>query len=307
MDVRLAVASKRDARDLSGAEVPEEVALRILDAGRLAGSARNRQPCRFVIAEGEAVPAVADAVYRAGNVLDAGLVVAIVVTPGGNLVDFDAGRAAQNMMLAGWAEGIASCPNGIADPERLASALGIEPPERAVVVLTFGPPARPRDPARRPPERWSARAPPAAGRPGAAGRKRRVKKLNRSGRLAASGPAEAAIGHADEGLLTPRPPGPRVPSQRPVAGAPHPRRVRGRVRRPRPGRPGGVGVRLGAHGAGQPVATASRRRSGGMLAERGYAVITGGGPGIMAPSTGAPPRRAASPWAARSSSRTSSP
>ena len=159
MDVRLAVASKRDARDLSGAPVPEEAERRILDAGRLAGSARNRQPCRFVIAEGEAVPAVADAVYRAGNVLDAGLVVAIVVTPGGNLVDFDAGRVAQNMMLAGWAEGIASCPNGIADPERLASALGIEPPERAVVVLTFGPPARPRDPARRGADRWSARAP----------------------------------------------------------------------------------------------------------------------------------------------------
>ena len=139
--------------------MPEEAARRILDAGRLAGSARNRQPCRFVIAEGEAVPAVADAVYRAGNVLDAGLVVAIVVTPGGNLVDFDAGRVAQNMMIAGWAEGIASCPNGIADPERLASTLGIEPPERAVVVLTFGPPARPRDPARRSADRWSARAP----------------------------------------------------------------------------------------------------------------------------------------------------
>jgi nitroreductase len=159
MDVRLAVASKRDVRDLSGAAVPEQAALRILDAGRLAGSARNRQPCRFVIAEGDAVAAVAGAVYRAGNVLDAGLVVTLVVTPGGNLVDFDAGRVAQNMMLAGWAEGIASCPNGIADPERLASALGIAPPERAVVVLTFGPPARPRDPGRRTPERWSARAP----------------------------------------------------------------------------------------------------------------------------------------------------
>lgn len=159
MDVRLAVASKRDVRDLSGAAVPEESALRILDAGRLVGSARNRQPCRFVIAEGEAVPAVADAVYRARNVLDAGMVVAIAVTPAGNLVDFDAGRAAQNMMLAGWAEGIASCPNGIADPERLASVLGIEPPERAVVVLTFGPPARPRDPARRTADGWSARAP----------------------------------------------------------------------------------------------------------------------------------------------------
>jgi nitroreductase len=158
MDVDLAVASKRDSRDYSGAPVPEETARRILDAGRLAGSARNRQPCRFVVVEGEATPAVADVVYRPGNVLDAGLVVVIVVTPGGGLVDFDAGRAAQNMMLAGWAEGIASCPNGISDPEGLARALGIEPPERAVLVLTFGPPRSPRDPARRSVERWSAGA-----------------------------------------------------------------------------------------------------------------------------------------------------
>ena len=158
MDVDLAVASKRDSRAYSGAPVPEETARRILDAGRLAGSARNRQPCRFVVVEGEATPAVADVVYRPGNVLDAGLVVVIVVTPGGSLVDFDAGRAAQNMMLAGWAEGIASCPNGISDSEGLAAALGVEPPERAVLVLTFGPPRSPRDPARRSVARWSAGA-----------------------------------------------------------------------------------------------------------------------------------------------------
>ena len=158
MDVDLAVASKRDSRDYSGAPVGEETARLILDAGRLAGSARNRQPCRFVVVEDEAAPAVADAVYRSGNVLDAGLVVVIVVTPGGNLVDFDAGRAAQNMMLAGWAEGVASCPNGISDAEGLARSLGIEPPERAVVVLTFGPPRTPRDPGRRSAERWSDRA-----------------------------------------------------------------------------------------------------------------------------------------------------
>ena len=158
MDVDLAVASKRDSREYSGGPVPDEAVRRILDAGRLAGSARNRQPCRFVVPEGEAVPAVADAVYRSSNVVDAGLVAVIVVSPGGGLVDFDAGRTAQNMMLAAWAEGIASCPNGIADPELLAGALGIEAPERAVIVLTFGPPARPSDPSRRTPERWSARA-----------------------------------------------------------------------------------------------------------------------------------------------------
>jgi nitroreductase len=158
MDVHLAVASKRDARHYSGEEVPEETRRRILDAGRLAGSARNRQPCRFVVAEDDAVPAVADAVYAAGNVMSAGFVVVVVVSPGGGLVDFDAGRTAQNMMLAAWAEGVTSCPNGIADPDGLARSLRIEPPERAVIVLTFGSPERPRDPARRGAEQWSARA-----------------------------------------------------------------------------------------------------------------------------------------------------
>jgi nitroreductase len=158
MDAHLALASKRDTRRYSGGSVPDEVERRLLDAGRLAGSARNRQPSRFVIVEGEARPAVADAVYRASNVLDAGLVVALVVTPGGNLVDFDAGRVAQSMMLSAWADGIASCPNGIADPDALARVLGIEPPERAVVVLSFGPTERPRDPGRRSADDWSARA-----------------------------------------------------------------------------------------------------------------------------------------------------
>jgi nitroreductase len=158
MDVHLAVASKRDSRRYSGGPVADDVQRRILDAGRLAGSARNRQPCRFVVAEGEALPAVADTVYAPGNVLSAGLVVVLVVTPGGGLVDFDAGRTAQNMMLAGWSEGITSCPNGIADHATLGRVLGIEAPERPVIVLSFGPPTRPRDPARRDAGEWSARA-----------------------------------------------------------------------------------------------------------------------------------------------------
>jgi nitroreductase len=158
MDVHLALASKRDSRRYSGGSVPDEVERRLLDAGRIAGSARNRQPCRFVVVEGEARPAVADTVYRASNVLDAGLVVALVVTPGGGLVDFDAGRAAQSMMLSAWADGVVSCPNGIADPDALARVLGVEPPERAIIVLSFGPPGRPRDPGRRGAEEWSARA-----------------------------------------------------------------------------------------------------------------------------------------------------
>jgi nitroreductase len=158
MDVLLAVASKRDVRTYSGETIAPETERRILDAGRLAGSARNRQPCRFLVAEGAARDAVARAVYSPRVVLEAALAVTLVVTPGGGLVDFDAGRAAQSMMLAAWAEGVASCPNGIADRAALDQALGLQEPERAVIVLAFGPPPVARDPARRSAEEWSARA-----------------------------------------------------------------------------------------------------------------------------------------------------
>ena len=158
MDVPLAVSSKRDVRRYTGRSVDDAVTERILDAGRLAGSARNRQPTRFVIPEGAALHAVARAVYGPGNVLGAGLVVALVVSPGGGLVDFDAGRVAQNMMLAAWAEGVGSCPNGVADREAMHAALGVDDPERVVVVISFGEPVPGRDPGRRTPEEWSRRA-----------------------------------------------------------------------------------------------------------------------------------------------------
>jgi nitroreductase len=44
MDTWLAVASRREVREYADRELPGEVVRRILDAGRLAGSARNRQP-----------------------------------------------------------------------------------------------------------------------------------------------------------------------------------------------------------------------------------------------------------------------
>jgi nitroreductase len=44
MDTRLAVASRREVREYADREIPDAVVRKILDAGRLAGSARNRQP-----------------------------------------------------------------------------------------------------------------------------------------------------------------------------------------------------------------------------------------------------------------------
>ena len=64
--------------------------------------------------------------------------VAVVVT-GKGPVSFDAGRAAQSMLLAAWNEGISSCPNGLAlDRDAAHTALALDEDETPVIVLTFG-------------------------------------------------------------------------------------------------------------------------------------------------------------------------
>ena len=148
MDVFLAIASKRDQRDYAEAAIPEDVVRRILDAGRLAGNSQNKQQWEFVVVE-SARNQLAETVWAPENVLGAKLVIAVCGDPR----PIDVGRAAQNMMLAAWGEGVTSSPNGIRDPERAEEICGAP----VKLVLTFGYPARPRDPASRSPEEWSAR------------------------------------------------------------------------------------------------------------------------------------------------------
>jgi nitroreductase len=156
MDAYLAIASKREVRAYADRPLPDDVVHRILEAGRVSGSSKNKQPWRFVLVESTR-DAVADAVYETDNIRGAALVVGIVVSGRGPL-SFDAGRTAQNMMLAAWNEGVGSCPNGVADAAGMAGALGISDEEKVAIVLSFGYPARPVDPERRSAAEWIERA-----------------------------------------------------------------------------------------------------------------------------------------------------
>jgi nitroreductase len=157
MDAFLAIASRREVRAYDGRPIPDEVVRRILDAGRLSGSAANRQPWRFVIPSGKAQSALSETAYEPGNVRGATLVVALLVS-GKGPVSFDAGRCAQNMLLAAWNDGVGSCPNGIADRDAANTALGVPEDWSIATVLSFGYPARARDPGSRSAAEWSARA-----------------------------------------------------------------------------------------------------------------------------------------------------
>jgi nitroreductase len=158
VDTFLSVASKREVREYAGRPIPEDAQQRLLEAGRIAGSSRNTQPWRFLIVESPSLrERLAEAVYRAGNVRSAALVVVIAVR-GRGPTGFDAGRAAQNMMLTAWNDRIGSCPNGMPDPDAVAALLDLEEGERPITVLTFGYPVRTRDPERRTAIEWIDRA-----------------------------------------------------------------------------------------------------------------------------------------------------
>jgi nitroreductase len=156
MDAYTAIVSRRETRDYAARPLTPEAERRILDAGRVAGSSKNRQPWTFVvIRDDQAIERAAHAVWEPSNVLGAAFVVAIVMHGGSGM---DAGRAAQNMMLAAWADGVGSCPNGVADRETMRAVLGHGEDDQVATVLTFGYPARRRARPRRTAEEWVASA-----------------------------------------------------------------------------------------------------------------------------------------------------
>ena len=158
MDAYLAIVSKREVRDYGDRPIDPDARRRILEAGRNSGSSANKQQWRFIVVESEDKRArLAEMVFAPGNVLGAKFVIVLAVH-GSGPTSFDAGRAAQSMMLAAWNEGIGSCPNGMPDRDAVGGMLGLHAGEEPAIILTFGYPARAIDPEARTPHEWIERA-----------------------------------------------------------------------------------------------------------------------------------------------------
>jgi nitroreductase len=141
MDAYRTIISKRDTRSYSERPISDESLHRILQAGRMAGSAKNAQPCRFVVVRTAAKKQeLAGCGQYAQHVPGAAVAIAVVIPNEGR--EFDAGRAAQNMMLAAWSEGIASCAVTMHDVDCARRVLGLPEGYRVAIVVPFGyPPA----------------------------------------------------------------------------------------------------------------------------------------------------------------------
>lgn len=156
METLRVIASRREEREYTTEPISDDAVEVILQAGRVAGSAKNVQPCRFTVIgmTSEVKEPLSELVTRPGNIMGATLLVAVTRTGPSPWVMFDAGRAVQNMLLAAWDLGIGSCPNTVKEPQRLIDLLGLPPGEDPVAVLSFGHPARRRDPMSRGFDEW---------------------------------------------------------------------------------------------------------------------------------------------------------
>src|SRR5262245_63281808 len=103
MDAYRAIVDKRDQRAFLPRPIPEDSLRRILQAARMTGSSKNVEPNRLVVVRDRTLlQAMADSNPYARWMARAAAAIVIVQT---QEHQFDAGRCAQNMMLAAWNEG----------------------------------------------------------------------------------------------------------------------------------------------------------------------------------------------------------
>ena len=146
-----AIRTKRMVRRFEPRPLAPEHLTRLLDAGRHAGSSKNQQRWDFVAVEDREtlrrLAAVGPFAEHIGGAAAAiGLVTPDPTVPGASLsIVWDAGLAAQNMLLAAWELGVGGCPATVYEQPVAREILGVPADRWCGYILSFGYPADPDD------------------------------------------------------------------------------------------------------------------------------------------------------------------
>ena len=139
MDVYRTIVSLRSIRQFQDKPIPDDALHRILQAGRMSGSSKNTQPWTFVVVrEAETRQALSKCGDFASHLIGAPLAIVVVFDPQFYRGEFDSGRAAQNMMLAAWADGIGSCIASMHREDDAKAVLGVPKELRLEHAISFG-------------------------------------------------------------------------------------------------------------------------------------------------------------------------
>ena len=139
------ILTRRSIRRYENKDIPEEVLQQILETGRQAPSAANRQPIHFVIVtDRDILKNLCD------NLINRFVKYAPLAIVGcadikslltGRWAIVDATIAMENMVIAAWTLGIGSCWIGACNEEKVKELLKIPDKWKFVALLTLGYPA----------------------------------------------------------------------------------------------------------------------------------------------------------------------
>ncbi len=145
MEFREVIKKRYSCKKYSGRQVEKDALTAILDAGRLAPTAKNLQEQHVYVLQSPEALAKIDAVtpcrYGAPTVLAVAFDRNNVFTyPGGKRDSGmeDAAIVATHMLLAAADEGVDSCWLNFFDPEKAAEALGLPENEEVLMLLDLG-------------------------------------------------------------------------------------------------------------------------------------------------------------------------
>jgi nitroreductase len=141
MDVFEAIRARRSIRKFRPKPIPNKELETILEAGRLAPSAGNRQPWRFIVVKDpDRKKALSKAADNQTFIADASVVVVALGDPEASPRWFsrDPMIAVEHMVLAATALGYGSCWIGAFNEEEVKRILGIPERLKVIVLLPIG-------------------------------------------------------------------------------------------------------------------------------------------------------------------------
>ncbi len=149
MELLPEIAGRRSTRHFVNETLPPDIVSRIVEAGRRAPSAKNRQAWRFIVVrEIETRQKLQEACFGQDYVGEASIVIALCTTnidykmPNGMMsYPVDLGIAGAFMMLQAEHEGLGTCPVTTFREEEVKSILSVPYKMRVVMLLPVGRPA----------------------------------------------------------------------------------------------------------------------------------------------------------------------
>lgn len=125
MDVVEAVRTILAVRRYQDRPVPEASVRRIVEAGRLTGSAMNVQPWHVIVIQDRDTLRKLGALARTGPYIAEAPLATVVAVDKSRFAVSDASRAIQSMLLTAWADGVGSNWVGFGGPEDVKALLNI--------------------------------------------------------------------------------------------------------------------------------------------------------------------------------------